>query len=294
MPPKRAASAAGSSSSSSSKKAKTASEEPPRSKRWSAVSGSANADVDYKTTWENPDKWMIAIGGDGDDGCGRKNCVCNKPTDENPDHPWVVSQAGYRKFYTQHIHQTLRDPDNFDMYTFNDHAGYGALEVTQNLFLDFNEAAERGWREQWAVCEGMALWLTNPASGIMMMIDDGECVQATVRPVGRMFLYMLAQLDNQDLMGDATDVRNLGTVMAMYLTLAPSWRDSGCLEDDGRKGKKRFQADYFDDAILSYANHRGVTLRGPHDIDEIAASLNGEVELPKKGAADPWGWKAVR
>jgi hypothetical protein len=46
------------------------------------------------------------------------------------------------------------------MYTFNHYAAYGALEVLQNLFLDFEEAAkEKGHREQWAVCEGAVHWL---------------------------------------------------------------------------------------------------------------------------------------
>ncbi|OTA93996.1 hypothetical protein M434DRAFT_395065 [Hypoxylon sp. CO27-5] len=328
MPPKRAASSSGTSA---RKKTKTPTDEPPRSTRWSAISASANADADYKTIWKNPDKWYSfmticsPIREDGDDDeeeddddededeeddndnnddnddteegsrdgpkCGKKNCVCFKSVRENPDHPWIVSRAGFRKYYTQNIHLSLRDPENFDMYTYNDHAGYGGLEIVQNLFLDYVEAAERGWREQWAVCEGLALWLLKPAGGIMLTIDDGECVKATIRLVGRMFLDMLAQLDNQGLVGDATDVKSLGTVMAMYLKIAPSMREMGALEG-ARGNKKKFKVDYFDDAILSYANRRGVTLQGPRDIDELTANLDGEVELPKKGAKDPWRWTA--
>ncbi len=201
MPPKRAASGSGASTtSSSSKKAKTSSQtstqtdEPPRSLRWSAVSGSANADADYKTTWKNPQKFYSYVticppvaDEDDEDGelddevkdeddedsegskCGKKGCICFKPISENPEHPWIISQAGYRKYITQHIHFSLRDPDNFNMYTFNDHAGYGCLEVVQNLFLDYVESAERGWMEQWAVCEGFALWLMNPNSACLYM-----------------------------------------------------------------------------------------------------------------------------
>ncbi|KAI1474121.1 hypothetical protein F4774DRAFT_401622 [Daldinia eschscholtzii] len=327
MPPKRAASGA---STSAKKKAKTSSDEPPRSKRWSAVSGSANADADYKTTWENPDKWYSFVticpppgsnddededededgndeenNGDEDeegsrDGskCGRKGCVCFKPVSENPDHPWVVSKAGYRKYYTQHIHLSLRDPDNFDMYTYNDHAGYGCLELVQNLILDYVEAAERGWREQWAVCEGLALWLLHPASGIMMMVDDGEFVEETMRLVGRMFLDMLAKLDDMGLVGDATDVKSLGTIMSIYLVIASEVREVGVLEgededeDDDSVDRKVFRPSEFDEAILSYANRRGVTLQGPKNIDELTANLHGEVYLPKKNAKDPWGFTA--
>ncbi|KAI0845210.1 hypothetical protein F5Y00DRAFT_246680 [Daldinia vernicosa] len=326
MPPKRPAASAGT----SSKKAKTSSDEPPKSKRWSAVSGSANADASYKKIWEKPDKWYSYVtmcppvpdDDDDEDGdedeeeeeedkddedhtddesrdgprCGRKGCICSRPAGENPDHPWVVSRAGYRKYSTQHIHFSLRNPDFFQMYTYNDHAGYGCLQVVQNLVLDYVEAVERGWKEQWAVCEGLGLWLLCPSSGIMMMIDDGECVDQTMRLVGLMFLDMLAQLDGLNLVGDATDVKSLGTIMAIYLKIASDVRSiGGILEEDNDEGgrKTKFQANHFDDAILSYATQRGVTLQGPSDIDEITARLNGEVELPKKNAKDPWGFKAA-
>lgn len=51
---------------------------------------------------------------------------------------------------------SLRDPDGFGMYTYNDHFGYGVLEVAQNLVLDFDEAAT--WKEKWSICEGAALF----------------------------------------------------------------------------------------------------------------------------------------
>lgn len=35
----------------------------------------------------------------------------------------------------QRINADLRNPDFFNMYTFNDHAGYGVLEVVQNRSL---------------------------------------------------------------------------------------------------------------------------------------------------------------
>ncbi|KAI0376558.1 hypothetical protein F5Y04DRAFT_266047 [Hypomontagnella monticulosa] len=325
MPPKRAASASGTSA---KKRAKTPADEPPKSRRWSKVSGSANADDDYKTTWKNPDKSYAFIticspirenhedddedeeneddknseeGDDQDEAddegrdgptCGKKGCVCFRPAQDNPDHLWLVSQAGHRKFYTQLIHVSLRDPDNFGMYTFNDHAGYGCLEVSQNLLLDYVEASERGWREQWAVCEGVALWLLSSASDALVMIDDGEAVEHTIQLVGRMFLDILAQLDNRDLVGDATDVKSLGTVMAMYIYIASRLREVGILDGDDEEDNKTFEPHRFDDAILSYANKRGVTLQGPKNIDELTANLSGEVELPEKGASDPWGWKA--
>ncbi|KAI5864088.1 hypothetical protein GGS23DRAFT_562854 [Durotheca rogersii] len=309
MPPKRRSSGSGSSE---QKKAKTPEDEPPRSERWAAVSGSANADADYKTTWKNPDRWysfvtICPLDDDDDDEsdtdngdrkdpgrtkCGEGNCFCLKPVAENPDHPWIISQAGYRKHSTLSILMSLRNPDNFDMYTFNDHCGYGALEVVQNVLLDYVEAAGRGWREQWAVCEGLALWLICSGSNFLTTVGDSEYVNETFRLIGRMFLNMLAELDKKSLLGDATDVKSIGTTMAMYLEIMANARASGALEEVKKNTSTKFNPGRSDDAILTYANQRGVTLQGPRDVDELTAGLNGDIELPSAGAGDLWGWKA--
>ncbi|KAI0861444.1 hypothetical protein F4860DRAFT_171082 [Xylaria cubensis] len=229
--------------------------------------------------------------------CEKKGCVCFLPLSANPEHPWVISWAGFRKFNNQFLHQNLRDPDNFSMYTFNDHAGYGALEALQNLFLDFEEAAKEkrgdGWREQWAICEGLVHWMLHPRTGVMTMIDDGERLHETMLLVGRMFLSMLAQLDNLGLVGDATAVKSLGCTMAMYMVLASELRKSSALDEVDSDGESTaFQPDCYENAVLSYANKRGVTLRGPADIEELIADADGNVRLPSKNAKDPWGWKA--
>lgn len=350
MAPKRGARNNNRSNSPATKKAKTQSDEPtsppppPRSKRWSRVSGSANAEADYRSTWEEPEKWYSYVtickppspvnklfSEDEDDEeeeeeesddesyyrgreerprCPRKGCICCVSARETPNHPWLVSQAGLRKCHTQHIHLSLRNPDAFGILECNDFPAYGGLEVMQNLFVDFDEAAadiERGWREQWAVCEGMALWLLDP-KGCMLaaLIGDAEIVFATYRLVGRMFLAMLAQLDGLDLLrGDDTEVRSLGCVMTWYVKLAGIFREHLALDAERARGpKSRFNPDYFDDAIMSYAKQRGVTLGGDtgyvdDDIATAGADLEGQVKLPdmKKGAAaaaiaDPWGWKA--
>ena len=160
---------------------------PPRGERWSlGISGSANVDVEYMMATEDKEKAYRFVclcrppfyneNGDDDDDedaepsnppkkakeqaeCdGGDTCLCNKPASEHPGHIWKLSYAGLRKFHTQTVHVQLRDPDNFDMYTFNRHGAYGVLEVLQNLILDFEEASDE-YREQWAVCEGLAFFL---------------------------------------------------------------------------------------------------------------------------------------
>ncbi|KAJ3565697.1 hypothetical protein NPX13_g7410 [Xylaria arbuscula] len=231
--------------------------------------------------------------------CGKKHCKCFKPVAANPEHPWVISWAGFKKFRNQFIHNFVRDPEHFGMYMYNDFAAYGSLEVLENLLLDFEEAEKEqrgGWREQWAVCEAAVHWLLHGTGQAFCMADDGEKVQEAARLVGRMFLTMLAQLDEQGLVGDATAVQSLGCTMAMYMELASAWRAQSVLEEDDRKSynkKLKFQPDYFEDAVLTYANKRGVTLQGPKDIEELMAQAVGDIELPEKGAKDPWGWNAA-
>ncbi len=84
--------------------------------------------------------------------------------------------------------------------------------------------------------------------------------------------------------------------MAMYMALASSQRAEDIIQDDDRENytsKLKFQPDYYEDAVLTYANKRGVTLRGPADIEELMAQAVGDVELPGKDDKDPWGWKAA-
>lgn len=201
MPPKRSRPAAADEGGPSKKVASDAAKaSQAKSKRWAAVSGSRNADDGYKQAIKDPAVAYAYIclcsppwGDDEDDDdedeeedeeddeddedgnakprvkCdGRKSCLCSKPAAENPDHALIISLAGSRKHLTLHDLANLRCPDLFDMYTFNDHHGYGVLEVVQNLFLDFVEA-ESDWREQWAVCEAMCFFLLTSAVDPMMM-----------------------------------------------------------------------------------------------------------------------------
>ena len=73
-----------------------------------------------------------------------KTCLCFKPAAEHPNHPRVLTLATTQKLTALRIMSSLRDPDGFGMYTYNDHLGYGVLEVAQNLVLDFEEA--KTWR----------------------------------------------------------------------------------------------------------------------------------------------------
>lgn len=54
---------------------------------------------------------------------------------------------------------SYRDPDNFGMYTFNDHSAFGILEVMENQILDFTEAKFGDWKTQWSICEALGMYI---------------------------------------------------------------------------------------------------------------------------------------
>jgi hypothetical protein len=86
-----------------------------------------------------------------------KTCLCWKPADEHPDHPWKISYAGYRKYQDTLDHDDLRNPALFHLALPKKYYMVGMLELLQNLILDFAEAD--CVQEQWAICEALALYL---------------------------------------------------------------------------------------------------------------------------------------
>ncbi|PYI09786.1 hypothetical protein BO78DRAFT_458957 [Aspergillus sclerotiicarbonarius CBS 121057] len=280
----------------------------PRSKRWSRISTSANADKAYhQFLKDTPDAYTyICIctrpGFNPDDEydssdednnipppqsqCdGGETCICFKPLTSHPDHPWRFTKAGLETMITYRIMIDLRDPDAFGMYTFNDHAGFGALEVVQNAILDFRDAVAKGdWWGMWAVCEALG-W-----------IDDGGILDETNVLYEHMFIAMLAELEKQGQLGPNSDVRNLGFIMGMYASEAtntPSEYD----DPDTQPGSGTYYGEIFVQYLAAYATRRNVTIHGPSDLDESIAKAE-EVTDPEDvvfptGNKDPWKWVAA-
>ncbi|KAH2923232.1 hypothetical protein KXW15_004449 [Aspergillus fumigatus] len=146
--------------------------------------------------------------------------------------------------------------------------GYGALEVVQNLFIDYVEAMY-DWKEQWAVCEASAMLYMSDALGPLntadpplfdYSIDDSSAVYATLVLAGRTFLAMLAQLEHLDLLKPDSETFT-------------------------------FVRSNFPSHILAYAKKYNIKLVGPTDIDEVVEDLEDGAELPErdeKPFGDPW------
>ncbi|KAF6845041.1 hypothetical protein CMUS01_00430 [Colletotrichum musicola] len=292
---------------------------PRRTIRYSAVSNSHNTDVDYKKAMEDPEFAFTYIckcpwgtkrdGGDEDeddwgededdeedeeDGAEKpkcdlgKTCLCDKLAADHPEAPYVITRAAYRKLMNQQVNSQVRNPDSFDIRTFNDHAAYGSLQVLQNLILDFEEA-EGCWKEQWVVCEALAplIWYLQLGSEFGM-INDGESAMKTAKLVGNMFLAMLARLEREGVLKPDSEVKDLGFVMAGFLKVAESFRDCSLLEDEDkvRKSKKRpfvFAPARVDSYVAAYAKKHGIKLGGVPKLDELLAE-HGD---------DPWGFGAA-
>ncbi|PLB44596.1 hypothetical protein P170DRAFT_367737 [Aspergillus steynii IBT 23096] len=247
---------------------------------------------DYETTDEE-DSENEADNDDKDEGPASKarcddgkTCLCRKPAEEHPEHAWAFTLAGRTKSFDLRLCADLRCPDMFDMYTYNDHHGYGIVQVVENLVLDFDEARDN-WREQWAMCEAAVLFLLGGDADPMTQIDDGERVFDIQTLMARMFLTMLATLEARDLLKPDSEIKNLGVVMAIYMKYINCELNDGSNDTD-----PKFKFSQAHGNILAYAKKHGIALRGPAGTDELVEELQDEqdeINVPAKGD-DPWNW----
>ncbi|GAB1316843.1 hypothetical protein MFIFM68171_07053 [Madurella fahalii] len=298
-----------------------------RGLRWAPVSGSANIDTAYRNIWNKPGEAYRYIcwcqlpfprddDGEDEEDCedagededagdagkkkrcdGGKTCLCLKPAQDHPDHQWITTYACRRKFFAQNAMLELRCPDNFRMHTYQDHEGYGVVEMIENLLLDFVEV-DGNWREQWVVCETLAFFLQTDMIEPMMMVDDPDSIRALIRLVGRTFLAMLARLEREQRLVANSEVRNLALIMSMFAKIADEMRISDLLErgeedtielegTDGETQTFTFHLDNFDDCILGYAERHNIVLPGESDVEGM-----GE-KCPIPTREDPWNTAAA-
>ncbi|KAJ5939178.1 hypothetical protein N7466_002312 [Penicillium verhagenii] len=212
--------------------------------------------------------------------CDRgETCLCGKPAAEHPEHPWITSFAGFQKAGDMNCQASVRVPDFFNMYTYNDHAGYGVMEVVQNLILDFKAARElpmtwpTTWKEMWALCEGFAIFCMKGNVDCFMTVDDGEGVEALCKLASQMLLEMLAILEKCNLLGPESEVKNLGLIMALFLRFG-----------------KELEFDDFAVDIFAFAKKHSIKLVGlsekhfdelQHEYEGNDGNLSDEREKPK-------------
>jgi hypothetical protein len=203
----------------------------------------------------------------------------------------------------------VRDPDTLSMYTFNDHARYGVLEVVQNLILDFDEAltkADDNWRPMWAVVEATALFFASGRGTEFCMVEDGDMAIHTATMVGRMLVTALATLETRGALDPkaANGAPNVPVMMALMLKVADRLRCSSVLESDKTEKmhpiarKKTWVPDRFDRLVLAYARKHGIEPAGPKGIKKVVEECDAQreadgeddVQLPDDDIKDTFGW----
>ncbi|RVD80935.1 uncharacterized protein DFL_008819 [Arthrobotrys flagrans] len=237
---------------------------------------------------------------------GGRTCICNKLVEEHPDHPWKITVAAKSKFFDQISHCGLRDPDNFQMYTYNDHAGYGTIEAIENLILDFDEAKDN-LDEKWAICETLGYFIQTDRASMMFRVDDPDRAEELCVMLVRLFMSMLARLERENLLGPDSRIKNLGTIMGLWMLAAKVFRGYDFLEADDeeeplgpKKDKKNWLPSSFDNLILAYARKYNITLSGPSKIANLIEECEEDtptedVDLPVPESnngpkADPFGF----
>lgn len=265
-----------------------------RSKRWSKVSASRNLDAHYWTINKDPAKAYAFETIDNPDKktkCG-KSCLCGKPLDDKPNHQYALTSAGLYKYKLSGTMVDVRDPDGFGMYTFNDHASYGALEVLRNLMVDFDEAfAANDMREMWVNVETIAMHLKYGQGDSFCMCDDGEMVKNTMEVLAKMPLAAIAAIDAHTTAEgeNAWQPRNVGFVMSLYIKLASDWAEQDLLEapEDTPATRFKWEPGCLDEYLLALAKERKVKLVG---IEKGTVEAAPAIALPKMNKKDPWGW----
>ncbi|KAK0388455.1 hypothetical protein NLU13_4699 [Sarocladium strictum] len=291
-----------------------------RSKRWSKVSASKNLDVHYLKSTKDPAKaysWKTFCkpGGSKDPyddeeeedeeeeegtsatgpSCdGGKKCPCNKPADDLPSHPYVFTHASMIKQNVASNMLDLRDPDSFEMYTYNDHASYGALEVLRNLMLDFDEAyRNHDWPEMWVVVETIPLFMLFGGGDMVCMCDDGATVQETVGVLLRAPLAAIAALEAHGGEEAAWQPRNVGWILSLWHDLARRFNEQSLLDGEPKPSKAKtfkWAPNNFELYTVATAKRRGIKLV---DVSESFIQAIPETTMPSLDKPDPWGWSAA-
>ncbi|KAL2698660.1 hypothetical protein AAEP93_010048 [Penicillium crustosum] len=274
-------------------------------KRWAPVSVSRNADSEFRLQTRDPVKayayvclgrapWNTrqndefedeyeedeeSIEQKKKDDAEADNATTLKPASEHPGEKWIFTNAGVEKWITLNLSTTVRNPDNFDMYIHNDFFGYAIMELVENLYVDFDEAAG-DWKMQWAICEATALYFQTDAIMPMVGCEDGPTVNLMFIGLATMFLSMLATLERNDLFKPDSEVKNIGAIMGLFIRFMIDVESSGITWD-------RQYAD-----IEAYAAKHDITIHGLNHLryNKPRGEMAG---LPEATANsdDPWDWK---
>ncbi|KAF3257059.1 hypothetical protein TWF192_001341 [Orbilia oligospora] len=171
------------------------------------------------------------------------------------------------------------------MHTYNDHAGFGVVEAIENLILDFKETKDNV-DEKCVIYETLGYFIRTNHTAILFGIDDGDRARELCLMLVRLFVSTLALLERNNLLGPDSRIKNLGTIMGLWMFAKTVFNDRGCVEayDEEpeeslgpKKDKKKWVPSSFDSLILAYARKYNITLSGPRRIDSLIEDCEEEI-----------------
>ncbi|KAL9079130.1 MAG: hypothetical protein Q9157_001970 [Trypethelium eluteriae] len=192
--------------------------------------------------------------------CGEDDCMCGKPLRENPDWTWFTTRKAWQMRDDLKCEADFRNPDYFDMYVYNDFAGYGIQQVIEN---------------------------THILADIIVDLDDGDRMFKTLDMIGCAALSMLNRLDLAGKLKPNSEFKDIALVISVFLLFAEKFEDN--LLD--------FDIDEFwHQHLASCVKRNSIAMTGVAGIEKKVAELEETIDEDTpfiKGNPEPdqWNWK---
>jgi len=223
--------------------------------------------------------------------------ILHKPAAEQPDYKWIAMEKTWQLFLEWDRRQSYTNPDNFEMYIYNDFYGYGLQEMIENILVKFNKEVikknkdETALKQMWATISAFIHWLlfeTPEIGGSWFGLDDGERVEKTANLIGRAFLEALNELDLAGKLKPDSEFKDLALIMSMFLQWGADLEGADLEENNDLIWQKE---------VLAYSKKAGIDLEssGCHGMRKLLETYGerfDEIEALEGAAkSNKWEWK---
>ncbi|KIW70852.1 hypothetical protein PV04_03090 [Phialophora macrospora] len=182
--------------------------------------------------------------------CGQKKCICKLPASENPEHKWLLTKQGYLMVAKLQYEVAIRDQDAIGEHFYSDFNGYGFQEVMENQLLAFNREVSKKTVQPaalWSFIEAFA-WILDDTP-VWFHVDDPDTVLATLRMIGGAIFTTLKVLEEHDLLGPESAVKNIALVLGVLYDRTGGW-----------PGDQESQLEWRE-AMIKEAKHHGIVFQ---------------------------------
>lgn len=169
------------------------------------------------------------------------------------------------------------------MYIYNNFTGYGTQEVIDNILQLFasdykKKAQDRSTIKLWILLEGFIFWAVGDQLFYWYGCDDGERVGTTFHVIGIATLSILNLLEGERLLQNASPIKNIPLVLALYLLWSKDFEDamdSASIEDAG----------HWPHQVIAYAVKHDIELACLHNMEQILDDV-AEMEYAEEADLD--------